>query len=159
MSIHLDSKAMTVDALKEDHENFGLSMTKFPKKSSVKAVHLRYRVEQMLLKAAINPNVMPNENLSMPQPPDVQGLSEEEAAEAQKLYEDLKKVWKMTKEAHDLKVEFSDYIHIRKFLEPFDHTIHALSAVKGWRFTALTKNVEAQKAGGLSALLGGGDDK
>lgn len=156
-SIHIDSKSMLIDSLKVDRENFLLSNLILPSKRALTAISKMYGLQDDLLKFAHDANPKKEPYLPpMPQEPDLDGLSEEQAANKMEQYENLKRLWDVMHEAHELKVPIGDYMHIMNYIDKFKRTLHASAALKGKRFFAFTKNVaDEKKGGGLASLFGG----
>lgn len=159
-SFNLDGRAMLVDALKIDRENFQLSNLILPNKKALEAVKRLYGLQDDLLKFSHDPNPKKEPYLPpMPQEPDTQDLTKEQAASKIEQYERLKELWDVLKAANDLKVPIAEYVHIMNYTDKYKRVLHATPALKGKRFFAFTKLVsDPAKKGGLLDMFGGDKD-
>jgi hypothetical protein len=154
-----DSRAPLIEALKRDPEHFNYSNNIFKKGSAIEALKDYAQLRGELLAFAANPDANPVLE-PPPEPPSIDGLSEQDAIQAQYNYNMLLKRWLGLEEAHKTKVNPATYWQIEEYLHPYKVAIDALSAIKGKRFMALTKRYDNQPKGGLlGKIMGSGSDE
>lgn len=151
-----DARSVLIDALRSRGEDFALSNVFFFNKKGLKAVQTLFRVRNDLLNFAVDPEGAPQVP-PPPNPPNLEGLGQDEADNAQSNFLELMAYWLEIKDAHNRKVPLSKYREIEDYLLPYFKTIEATSAVKGKRFMALTRTIHEPKHTGILGKLMGKD--
>jgi hypothetical protein len=149
-----DSRSVLIESLRLKGEDFALSNVFFFNKKGLKAVQTLFRLRNDLLNFAVDIDAAPQVP-PPPNPPNLEGLNQDEANNAQSNYEQLLSYWLEIKDAHNRKVPLSKYREIEDFLLPYFKTIEATSAVKGKRFMALTRTIHEPKHQGFFGKLMG----
>lgn len=156
MSFNIDPRGVLVDTLKQDFKSFKRSNDILPSKKSIKAVYELAAIRSDMLEFAKNPEV--SERM-LPPPPRKPNLDkyenddEKDAAEFE--WEEALQMYNIQKKALAMHVPVEDMLMINNYLQKFEDSIDATSAIKGKRFFALTKNVADEERGMFDFLRKG----
>lgn len=154
----IDPKGVLIDKLGEDSERFQLSNVYLKNGKGLTAIYEIDRLAAELYDFAKDPTIKDDQLKNLrPKQPNIEGMTEQEQAEAMEDYRKLMKEYEIAQSAMKMQVPIPDMFAIEQYMKPFWRTIHATPAVKSRRFHALTKDpVEPQQKGLFGMGKGGG---
>jgi len=156
-AISLDPRVELITTLAAYRKDFAEMTRYLPKKSSVEAVVLIEEVEEMLLKAAIDPNLTESDLKLMEHIPMPDDATPELANDINDKNSKIDMYNEAIREAAARKVHESDYLAIQDHLRPKRSAVNNLWSIKG-RFTQLfTKRLGDGQHKGLLGALGNSD--
>lgn len=153
-NVVIDPRAVLVDTLKLDLENFLTSNIILPNKKSIRAVYelsdLRGKLMEFARDAEIGVSMTPPPP-KMPKMTDQ--MTEEEQQRIQIEYQELQKMYEDQKKSYTMHIPYGDYMMIENYLKKYTDTLHATSAIKGQRFFAFTKDTRPDEGGGFMGFI------
>lgn len=152
--LSIESKAILIDALKQDYENFMRSNLIFKNSKGLKAVYEVTELRGELMDFAKDPAIG-REQLGPPPPkPDMTNMDEDQMEAAKVEWMMMMDQYNLQVQAVTMHVPIQDMIVIDHYMKKFNDMMHATPAIKGKRFHAFTKDpMDEQGSGVLGNFL------